>query len=92
MWRIIVQATGALIFIAGMIMFPLPIPIGLVMMVIGLTMLISSSKKLRSWIREYRRRNPKVNQSIHKAEAYLPRGMRNSIGQTDPDGEEPDSE
>ena len=85
MWRIITQVTGVLIFIAGMIFFPLPIPIGAVMMIVGLTMMISSSKKLRKVIREYRRRNPKMNSTIHNAEYYLPKSMRDSIDQTDPD-------
>ena len=85
MWRIIIQVSGALIFIAGMIFFLLPIPIGAVMMIIGLTMMISSSKKLRRVIREYRRRNPKLNSTIHGAEFYLPKSMRDSIDRTDPD-------
>lgn len=92
MWRIVIQVTGALIFVAGMIFFPLPIPIGAAMMVVGLTMMISSSKKLRKVIRDYRRRNPKMNSTIHNAELYLPKSMRDSIDRTDPERQATDDD
>jgi hypothetical protein len=87
MLKIAFQIFAGFIVLIGIITFPLPIPIGAVLIVIGLAMLISSSKKVRNSIRSYRKRNPRINSIIMKAETYLPISVQTTINQTDPASE-----
>lgn len=76
LWRYIVVAFALLLIFAGLIVFPLPIPLGLIMMVAGLAVLLGASKTARIWFREFRGRYPSIDQRISRVEPLLPEALR----------------
>ncbi len=63
---------GWVIFIVGAIFFPLPIPIGLPMMIIGLAIIAPQSRFLQRWMYKKRKRNEGLNKKIIFARRYVP--------------------
>ena len=67
---------------AGLATVWLPIPTGLVLMVIGLTLLIASSPTIAAWARLLRRRNDGLDARLNRAEPYLPEQMQRVLAKT----------
>jgi hypothetical protein len=95
--KLAVRTVAVMLIAVGMVVFPLPIPIGLLMIVTGLAILISSSRTVARHVREYRRRNTSVDTWLRKAEPRIPSLFRPPLRMTDPlreppahDGVEPD--
>ncbi|MEM9590395.1 MAG: hypothetical protein AAF967_03530 [Pseudomonadota bacterium] len=70
--------------IAGLATVWLPIPTGLILMVIGLTLLIASSPTIAAWARLLRRRNEGLNDKLNRATPYLPMQMQRILSKTRP--------
>jgi hypothetical protein len=85
MYRIAFQISAVFIILVGMITFPLPIPIGAVLMAVGISMLIGSSKTLQNLLQTSRRRNPRFHEMMRKVEQRAPRKIKNILEKTDPD-------
>ncbi len=62
--------------VVGAVTLPLPTPIGLPLLVIGFTLLLSSSPGARRRFYRYRAARPKLDERIRKIEKYLPASMR----------------
>ena len=60
------RITAATLIIPGIITFPLPIPIGLILIITGTAMLISSSHQLAKFIRQYHSKNSKFKMRLEK--------------------------
>lgn len=43
----LLMTVGGIIFVAGMILFPLPVPLGLPTMIIGLSIMLKASHKVK---------------------------------------------
>lgn len=76
------KIAGAVCMIAGLGTVWLPIPTGLILMVIGLTLLIASSPTIAAWARLLRRRNEGLDEKLKRAEPYLPMQMQRVLAKT----------
>lgn len=82
--NLITKITGGVCMAAGLATVWLPIPTGLVLMVIGLTLLIGSSPTIAAWARLLRRRNDGLDAQLNRAEPYLPKQMQRVLAKTKP--------
>jgi hypothetical protein len=82
-----VRAVAVLLILVGMVVFPLPIPVGLPMMVTGLALLISSSHAVAELVRSFRRRYPRVDARLRAVEPHIPKLLRAPLIKTDPLGQ-----
>ena len=88
--NLMTKIAGAICMIAGLLTVWLPIPTGLILMVIGLTLLIASSPTIAAWARLVRRRNPGLDEKLNRAEPYLPAQMQRVLAKTKPIKSKPD--
>ena len=82
--KLITKIAGAICMVAGLATVWLPIPTGLILMVIGLTLLIASSPTIAAWARLLRRRNEGLNDKLNRATPYLPMQMQRILSKTRP--------
>lgn len=84
MRRMVLGSLGTVLFLSGMVVFPLPIPFGLLMMTVGLVLLLTNSRwapELLCWARI---RWPRLDHSLRQAGRRLPRSMHRVLAATDP--------
>lgn len=81
--RWIALPLGALIFLIGAILFPLPIPLGIPLMVIGLAVLALNPLMLRAF-RRWRGRHPEASRRIGAVVPHLPAFLRRIAHRTTP--------
>lgn len=84
MKRMAFSVTGGLLLIIGLILIPMPVPIGLVIAICGLALLIHSNETVRDFIRTCRQRYPDMNQKLRHAGAILPKPLRRIVSRTKP--------
>jgi len=75
---------GWLFFLVGLITAPLPIPLGQLVALIGLSLLISESRMMRKFTQKIRRNYPRLDQMMEKVKPYLPAFLKNTIDETHP--------
>lgn len=75
---------GIILILSGLIILPLPIPFGLIMIVIGMSLLISHSAFFRSQFKKLRRRFVNFSERLNKLKPHLPSFARKMIEDTDP--------
>lgn len=73
---------GLIIFLVGAIMFPLPIPVGLILMAVGLAIAAMNPIMLR-FIRRIRKRYPATNKKIRGITPMMPTFIRRFLKRTD---------
>ena len=83
-WRISLFILATVLIIAGVIVLPLPLPFGLLMLILGITILISSNDTAAGWIRTWRERNPRLNNRVLLLEGRLPDRISNILRRTAP--------
>ena len=76
---------GILLVIAGVIVTPLPIPFGLIMIFIGLSLLVTTVPRVREWLRRQRHRYQEFSGQLNAIKGKLPRFARKLIEDTDPE-------
>lgn len=72
------------LILTGLIVLPLPIPFGALMIVMGVSILISTNDKAADWIRRYRVRHPKLNERLLGLERRLPERLARIVRRTSP--------
>ena len=75
---------GWLFFLFGLITAPLPLPLGQLVALIGLSLLVSESYMMRMFTRKIRRNYPWVSRMMDRIKPYLPGFLRSTIEDTDP--------
>ncbi|MDG1994996.1 MAG: PGPGW domain-containing protein [Emcibacteraceae bacterium] len=75
---------GWLMFIVGIITAPIPIPIGQIIALIGLSILVSESHWVKTKMQRLRRRLPIIGRQLARMHPYLPRFLKKVIDDTDP--------
>ena len=76
--------TGAILVLVGLVVFPMPIPLGAIMIVTGLVLLVSSSATIARYLRSFRQRNRAANNVIQAVEDRLPERWRKALRRSDP--------
>lgn len=78
------QVLGSTLVVAGLIVLPLPIPLGLLMLVIGMALLAPYVIPVQNAVRAIRRRNAKINETLIKWRERFPPVIQKTIDQTHP--------
>lgn len=68
----------------GVVVTPLPIPLGLLMIAMGLALLAHDSKYLRAGLRKLRSRYPVFSGRLRRLEPHLGQMFRALLRRTDP--------
>jgi hypothetical protein len=79
------QFAGWLLVIGGGILMPLPIPVGLLLLVLGLTLLVRDNRWLRDRLRGLRARYPRLSARLRRAARHCPGWLDRLIEMTEPD-------
>ncbi|WP_417316697.1 PGPGW domain-containing protein [Emcibacter sp.] len=75
---------GWILFIAGVIIAPMPIPIGQITALVGLSLLVSESERVRIWVQKLRQRLPALCRQLTRVKPHLPGFLKKLIERTDP--------
>jgi hypothetical protein len=82
---------GWLLVGSGLVLLPLPVPVGWLFVVAGVTMLAHDNRRLSAWLRRLRRRNPGFSHRLQRLEPHTPGLMRRLLKRTDPGPRPPGS-
>lgn len=75
---------GLVLLVVGLITWPMPIPVGLILIAFGLVLLAQESQVARTAIRWTRTRLPALDRAMHRAAPRLPSPLRAVIHLTTP--------
>lgn len=84
MLKIIYKIIGGIFLLAGLIMFPLPLPFGLIFIVLGSFILIGSSSHFAGLLRKCRGKYPNFNRIFSRMANKMPKTIRRQLAKTDP--------
>ena len=84
MIKAITIAAGAALILVGLIVFPMPIPLGAIMIACGLVLVLSSSATASRLLKSFRRRHRGANQVIETVEQRLPEKWKKVLRRSDP--------
>jgi UPF0716 family protein affecting phage T7 exclusion len=84
MSAIVHQLLGGVLVVVGAILTPTPIPLGLIMLTIGLTLLAPYLAPVQSLIRTIRRKWPNVDASLRRHRHRMPAVIQSTIDKTHP--------
>jgi len=76
---------GTFLVVIGIIVTPLPIPFGVIMIIIGLSLLASSVPWVREYLITLRRRYRDASGRLNQVKNRLPTFARQLIEETDPE-------
>lgn len=77
-------SVGWILIGVGLVLWPLPIPLGLPLVILGLAVLLPQSHWLQTLIRRWRGRHPEFDRRLHAASHRLPGFVRRAIRTTEP--------
>ncbi|WOI52846.1 PGPGW domain-containing protein [Parvularcula sp. LCG005] len=75
---------GSLLVVSGLVMFPLPIPVGLIMIAFGLAMLAPYFPPVQAFVRFLRRKFPAFDRAMVRFKHRCPRVVQTTIEKTCP--------
>ena len=78
------KVTGSVLVLAGRVVLPMPIPLGLIMIALGLAMLAPYFKPVQNLVRHLRRKSPIVDRNLVRFKHRCPRVIRVTIEKTNP--------
>ena len=70
--------------LGGAVLAPTPIPVGWILILIGLSILVHESKWFRNRVRRLRERYPGFGAKLNRAKRYAPGFARRLIDKTEP--------
>ncbi len=82
--RILFTSLAILLILVGLVVLPMPIPLGAIMIACGLILLISVSATAVWYVRKYRQHHPKADRLVRAAEERLPETWKKILKKTDP--------
>ncbi|MBT5186852.1 MAG: hypothetical protein HOH19_10070 [Kordiimonadaceae bacterium] len=87
-WQIIKKplklTIGTIMLVVGIITAPVPVPIGQIVALIGLSILISESHWVKTKAQKFRRKLPILGRQLQRMHPYMPRFLKKVIDDTDP--------
>ena len=75
---------GWVMFIVGIITAPIPLPIGQIVALIGLSILVSESHWIKIKMQKLRRRIPMIGRQLQRLHPHMPNFLKKVIDDTDP--------
>ncbi|WP_084685536.1 hypothetical protein [Methylotuvimicrobium alcaliphilum] len=67
--KTILMSVGGTVFVAGLILFPLPVPLGLPTMVVGLSIMLKASNKIKRTVIKLFKKNRHSSHAWRKGRA-----------------------
>ena len=86
MMPILHQASGGILIIVGLIVLPLPIPLGLIMITIGCALLAPYVPAVQRLVRRIRTKWPLVDAALLRHRHRMPEVIKSTIDKTHPPG------
>jgi hypothetical protein len=86
--RIFYIVLGALLILGGLPLFWTPVPVGAVLIVIGLALIVANSHTAREWIHERRERHAGLDRWMNKAEGFTPPPFKRILHKTAAGGDQ----
>ncbi len=83
----ILRILSFMFIVSGIILFPLPIPFGLIFIITGLMLLVSSNRQLANYFKNYRKNHPEVDQKIRQIKEKIPSIIRKPLEITEPESD-----
>lgn len=71
-WNLVLLVIAILMVLVGLVTFLLPIPFGIVLLVMGIAMLMMVSPPVRRWFHRQRDRYPSLDRRLSTLEPHLP--------------------
>ncbi len=71
-WNIVLLVVAVTLVLVGLVTFLLPIPFGIVLLLMGIAMLMMVSPPVRRWFHRLRDRNAFVDRHLTNIEPHLP--------------------
>lgn len=84
MLPIVHQVVGSVLVLSGIVLTPTPIPIGLILLTIGLALLAPYMPPVQRLVRYMRRRWPNIDTSLRRNHHRFPPVIRKTIDKTHP--------
>lgn len=78
------KITGSVLVVFGVVLFPMPIPVGLIMIAFGLLLLAPYFKPVQNVVRHLRRKSEVVDRNLRKIKRRCPPVIRTAIEKTAP--------
>ena len=75
-WNIVLLVVAVLMVLVGLVTFLLPIPFGIVLLIMGIAMLMMVSPPVRRWFHGLRDRYPSLDSRLTKLEPHLPLSLQ----------------
>lgn len=79
------QVLGGVLVVTGAILTPTPIPLGLILLTIGLALLAPYMPPVQALVRAIRKKWPNVDKSLRRHHHRFPPVIRSTIDKTHPD-------
>lgn len=86
MLPILHQVFGSTLVVAGLIVLPLPLPFGLIMLVIGFALLAPYIPVVQRLVRKMRTKWPNINEMLLRNRDRFPPVIKKTIDKTHPAG------
>lgn len=83
--RGVTLVSGVLLILMGLVILPLPIPVGLLMIILGVSLIVPAIPALGRFLTRMRRRYPVTSHKLNRISTKLPGFIRRVIRDTDPD-------
>lgn len=84
---VFIKILGVLLIIAGLAVAWSPIPLGILLVPIGLAMIVATSQAARSWLQRRRQHHPSLDRWLRKMEGRLPDRFSRPLRRTDADND-----
>lgn len=84
MIKLLTLTASVALIVVGLIVLPMPIPLGGIMIVSGIVLLVSVSAVVALWVKAFRRRHGRTNRMIQNIEDRLPEAWKKILRRTDP--------
>ena len=78
------QLMGGILFLAGLVVLPLPIPFGLIMLTIGFALLAPYIPAVQRLIRHMRGKWPNLDEQLRRHHHRMPPVIKTTIDKTHP--------
>jgi hypothetical protein len=82
---VLIKIFGILLVIAGLAVAWSPIPLGIVLIPIGLALIVATSQTARKWLHRRRENNPGFDRWLKKMEGKVPERFAEPLRRTDAD-------
>ena len=84
LYRTVKFCIAVVMIITGIILTPMPIPFGILMIILGVALLATVSERVRKWITDLRTQFPAFSTALNNAKTRFPAGIQRLIEQTEP--------